>query len=90
MTIKESDLCRLFAESETIIHAFLIYERAERFWIELTISLQNLVYKDFRSELKFIILEDKEKDRFFNLPILLGKRLIHQNRDKRSACPGTL
>ena len=35
--IKESDLCKLCAESETIIYAFLICERAKRFWIELTI-----------------------------------------------------
>ena len=60
--IKESDLCKLCAESETIIYAFLICERAKRFWIELTISLQNLVYNDFRSELKFVIAGDKEKD----------------------------
>ena len=90
MKIKESDLWELCAESETIIHAFLIFERAKRFWIELTISLQNLGYNDFRSELKIIILGDKEKDKYFNLSILLGKRLIYQNRDKRSAYSGTL
>ena len=71
MKIEESDLCRFCEESETMTLAFMICERAQRFCIELPVWLQNLGYNYFRSEQNLIILGDKEKDRFFNLSILL-------------------
>ena len=69
--------CEYCVDKGTVTHAFLTCERAVSFWREVTIWLQNLGYHNFRLEQEIVILGDHEKDKLFNLSILVGKRLIY-------------
>ena len=51
----------------------------------MKVWLQTTGYQHFRIEQKTVLMGEPDKDRLFNLCILIGKRLIHvyQNRDKK-------
>ena len=51
----------------------------------MKVWLQTTGYQNLRIEQKTILMGEPDKDRLFNLCILIGKKLIHvyQNRDKK-------
>ena len=60
-------------------------ERAHVFLRDMTTWLQNMGYTNVRLDQKYIILGDTKKGKLFNLAIVIGMKLIYQNRAKRGA-----
>ena len=80
MNIKNTENCEYCQQRETNLHAFILYERSQRFWREVSTFLARLGYRNFRLEHKIIILGDTNKDLLFNLIIIMGKKVIYQTR----------
>ena len=78
MNITEDENCTYCQQTETNVHAFVICERSQIFWIDIKLYLQRLGYRNFRLEHKVIIL-DNEMDGLFNLIIMIGKKIIYPN-----------
>ena len=85
MNIKDTELCEYCDQvRETNVHAFVLCERTQNFWSEITLFLIRLGYRNFRSEHSILIFEDKEMDSLFNLIITIAKMVIYQKREKRN------
>ena len=84
MNIKDTENCEYCQQRETNLHAFVLCERSQRFWREVSIFLARLGYRNFRLEHKIIILGDTNKDLLFNLIIIMGKKVIYQTRGNRN------
>ena len=74
MNIKNTDSCEYCQQRETNVHAFILCERSQRFWREVSIFLARLGYRNFRLEHKIIVLGDINMDLLFNLVIIIGKK----------------
>ena len=85
MNITEDEDCAFCQELKTSVHAFVICERAQIFWREIKQYLLRLGYQNVRLEHRVIILGNKEMDGLFNLILLIGKKLIYQNRGTRNS-----
>ena len=77
--------CANCAVIETSNHAFLLCNRLEEIWINVTNWLKRLVYNNFRIEHTEVLYGDEEKDKLFNLIIVLGKQMIYLNIEKGNA-----
>ena len=84
MNIKNTENCEYCQQRETNVHAFILCERSQRFWREVSIFLARLGYRNFRLEHKIIILGDTNKDLLFKLIIIMGKKVIYQTRGTRN------
>ena len=84
MGIKESEACAYCQHRETNVHAFVQCDRAQHFWREVTIFLLRFGYRNFRLEQNVLIFSDIEMDLFFNMVLIIGKKVIYQNREKRN------
>ena len=84
MGIKESEACAYCQQRETNVHAFVQCDRAQQFWREVTTFSLRIGYQNFRLEQKVLIFGDTEMDLFFNMVIIIGKKVIYQNRDNRN------
>ena len=82
MNIKDTELCEYCQERETNVHAFVLCERTQNFWSEITLFLIRLGYRNFRLEHSILIFGDKEMDSLFNLIIIIAKMVIYQKREK--------
>ena len=80
MNITENENCIYCDQLETNAHAFVLCERAQMFWRDVKLYLQRLGYRNFRLEHSVIILGNKDMDGLFNLILVLGKKIIYQNR----------
>ena len=85
MGIKNSELCAYCQQRETNAHAFVDCDRATTFWREITIFLQRFGYQNFRLEKITVIFGEFEMDLFFNMVLIIGKKLIYQNRENRAS-----
>ena len=84
MNIKDTELCEYCQVIETNVHAFVLCERTQNFWSEITLFLIRLGYRNFRLEHSILIFGDKEMDSLFNLIIIIAKKVIYQKREKRN------
>ena len=84
MNIKDTELCEYCHERETNVHAFVLCERTQNFWLDITLFLIRLGYRNFRLEHSILIFGDKEMDSLFNLIITIAKKVIYQKREKRN------
>ena len=50
----------------------------------MSLFLSRLGYRNFRLEQNVLIFGDTEMDLFFNMVIIIGKKVIYQNRGKRN------
>ena len=82
MNIKESDNCEFCQQIETNVHAFILCERAQNPWSDITTFLTEIGYRNFRLEHQILIFGDTEMDPLFNIIIIIAKKLIYQNRGK--------
>ena len=82
--IKDTELCEYCQERETNVHAFVLCERTQNFWSDITLFLIRLGYRNFRLEHSILIFGDKEMDSLFNLIITIAKKVIYQKREKRN------
>ena len=71
-------------ERDTNVHAFVLCERTQNFWSDITLFLIRLGYRNFRLEHSILIFGDKEMDSLFNLIITIAKKVIYQKREKRN------
>ena len=78
MNIIEDENCAYCQQIETNVHAFIIYERSQRFWRDIKFYLPRLGYWNFRLEHKIIILGNTEMDGLFKLILMIGKRLFNK------------
>ena len=85
MGIKNSELCAFCQQRETNVHAFVDCDRANTFWNEIKIFLQRFGYQNFRLEKNTIIFGEGNMDFFFNIVLIIGKKLIYQKREDRAA-----
>ena len=81
MNITEDENCTYCQQIETNVHALVVCERPQRFWRDIKLYLLRLGYRNFRLEHKVIILGNTEMDSLLNLIIMIGKKLIFQNRE---------
>ena len=84
MNIKDTELCEYCHERQTNVHAFVLCERTQNFWSDITLFLIRLGYRNFRLEHSILIFGDKEMDSLFNLIITIAKKVIYQKREKRN------
>ena len=61
-------------QRETNVHAFILCERSQNFWREITNFLMRLEYRNLRLEHKVLIFGNTEMDFLFNLIITIGKK----------------
>ena len=85
MGIKNSERCAFCQQRETNAHAFVDCDRANTFWREIELFLQRFGYQNFRLEKNTIIFGECDMDFFFNIVLIIGKKLIYQNREDRAA-----
>ena len=84
MNIKDTENCEYCQQRETNVHAFILCERTQDFWREISRFLLRLGYRNFRLEHKIPIFGDVDMDLLFNLILIIGKKVIYQNRGKRN------
>ena len=84
MNIKDTEFCKYCQERETNVHAFILCERTQNFWSEITLFLIRMGYRNFRLEHNIPIFGDTEMDSLFNLIITIAKKVIYQNKGKRN------
>ena len=84
MNIKNSDNCEYCQQRESNVHAFILCERAQNLWSDITTFLTEMGYRNFRLEHQILIFGDAEMDNLFNIIIIIAKKLIYQNRGKRN------
>ena len=65
MNIKETEACAYCQERETNVHAFILCDRVQNIWREVTQFLIQLGYRHFRLEQNILIFGDTEMDLFF-------------------------
>ena len=73
MNIKETENCEYCQQRETNVHDFILCERTQDFWREISRYLIRLGYRNFRLEHKLLIFGDTEMDLLFNLILTIGK-----------------
>ena len=79
MNVKDNEHCGYCLQRETNVHAFILCERSQNFWREITNCLIRSEYRNFRLEHKVLIFGNTEMDILFNLIITIGKKVIYQN-----------
>ena len=84
MNIKETEACTYCQQRETNVHAFVLCDRAQNSWRKVSLLLSRLGYRNVRLEQNVLIFGDKEMDFFFNMVIIIGKKVIYQSRGKRN------
>ena len=84
MNIKDTELCEYCQLRETNVHAFVLCERTQNFWSEITLFLIRIGYRNFRLEHRILIFGDTEMNSLFNMIITIAKKVIYQNRGKRN------
>ena len=82
MNIKETEACTYCQQRETSVHAFVLCDRAQNFWREISLYLSRLGYRKFRLEQNVLIFGDTEMDPLFNIVIIIGKKVIYLNRGR--------
>ena len=84
MNIKYTDNCEYCQQRESNVHAFILCERAQNLWSDITTFLTEIGYRNFRLEHQILIFGDAEMDYLFNIIIIIAKKVIYQNRGKRN------
>ena len=84
MNIKDNETCEYRQQSDTNVHAFILCDRTQNFWREVSLFLMRLGYRNFRLEHRILIFGDTEMDLLFNLILTIVKKVIYQDRGKRN------